>query len=299
MSEILPTALPVDADADAGSWDDPPPRMSVPSTPVLTADGFEGPLDWLLEMVRARKIDLARISILALIESFASAMDAALSQKVQTLELARWAAWTVMAAQLAELRSRLLLPADLPEAQQGHAEAEALRRQWISRAEMAAAMDWLAGRPQLGRDVFARGRPEPAWAGQGGSHMAAAVIDDDWLHEDDPDRPALEEGDEFTELLRACLVALRLPSHGELYQPRLMPFWSVRDATERIITLLPQRPDGARLEVFLPEVAGQGAGRPLHRPAALAATLVAGLELARGGGVTLDQADAWGSISVR
>lgn len=68
---------------------------------MLVVDGFDGPLDWLLEMSRAYKLDQAQLSILALIESLAGAMEAALSWNVPTPELARWAAWTVMAAQLA------------------------------------------------------------------------------------------------------------------------------------------------------------------------------------------------------
>ncbi|MGI4802285.1 MAG: segregation and condensation protein A [Janthinobacterium lividum] len=294
MSEIAPAPT---ADPDAEPWEEPPRRAAPTLAPMLVADGFEGPLDWLLEMVHAHKIDLARLSILALVESFANVMDAALSQNVPTPELARWAAWTVMASQLAELRSRLLLPADLPEARNAHAEAEALRRQWISRAEMAAAADWLDRRPQLGRDVFAPGRPEPARAGQGAG-SAQATTGGSGLAEEDADVLALEERDEFTELMRACLVALRLPSINELYQPRLLPFWSISDATRRISQLLPRLPDGACLEEFLPDAAKQDPAGGLHHRAALAATLVAGLELARGGSITLQQVETWGLVIV-
>lgn len=295
MSEIAPAAPTVDPDAEP--WEEPPRRAAPTLAPVLVAEGFEGPLDWLLEMVRAHKIDLARLSIIALVESFATAMDAALSQNVPTPEVARWAAWTVMAAQLAELRSRLLLPADVPEARKAHAEAEALRRQWISRAKIAAAAAWLDRRPQLGRDVFARGRPEPAWTGQG-TALQPAAAGGLGRTDDDTDGLALEEGDEFTELMRACLVALRLPSAGELYQPRLLRFWSISDAAQRISQLLPRLPDGACLEEFLPDAAEQDPAGGLHHRAALAATLVAGLELARGGGITLQQAETWGLVIV-
>jgi segregation and condensation protein A len=84
--------------------------------PVLAVDGFAGPLDWLLEMTQAWKIDLARLSIVALIEAFATAMEAALARRVgsHTAELGRWGAWLVMAATLTFLRSRLLLPSDSP-----------------------------------------------------------------------------------------------------------------------------------------------------------------------------------------
>lgn len=109
------------------------------------------------------------------------------------------------------------------------------------------------------------------------------------LAEEDADGLAPEESDDLTALLQACLVALRLPSHGEIHQPQRLPFWSVSDAARRISQLLPQRPaGGASLEEFLPDVVGQRA--------ALAATLVAGLELVRDGDIALQQAETWGSI---
>ena len=100
------------------AWDTPPLRRSAPTSPMLAVDGFEGPLDWLLELAHARKVDLTRLSILALVEAFADALEAALTRTpdVPAPDLTQWAAWTVMAAHLAELRSRLLLPADAPEA---------------------------------------------------------------------------------------------------------------------------------------------------------------------------------------
>ena len=144
------------------TWDAPPRHRSGPTSPTLAVAGFEGPLDWLLALARTRKIDLTRLSILALVEAFADALEAGLHRTpdAPAPDLAQWAAWTVMAAHLAELRSRLLLPADAPEARTAQAEAEALRRHWVRRAEMAAAADWLERQHQLGRDVFARGRPE-------------------------------------------------------------------------------------------------------------------------------------------
>jgi hypothetical protein len=94
-------------DAAAAAWEDPPRVYQTDAVPVLTVDGFEGPLDWWLEMARAQKIDLARLSIATLIGGFATAMDAALGRRLDG-QLARWAVWTVMAATLTELRSRLL-----------------------------------------------------------------------------------------------------------------------------------------------------------------------------------------------
>ncbi len=263
-------------------------------------DGFEGPLDGLLAMARARKIDLARLSILALVEAFGAAMQAALQRAsdAPAPDLARWATWTVMAAQLTELRSRLLRPADAPAARTALAEAEALRRHWVLRTQMAAATDWLERRPQLGREVFARGRPDTRTSGRPAD--AAELLDD---HETNDPAAAAEDvppvaGGDLTDLLRACLVALRLPPHAEADQPRRSPFWSMGDAAHRMTRLLATRPEGAALDAFLPKIAGAGAHRALHAGAAVAATLLAALELSRNGALTLQQDAPWQSIRV-
>ena len=68
--------------AEISAWEDPPRAASTELAPVLSVDGFEGPLDWLLEMAQARKIDLARLSIVALVEAFATALEAALVDRI-------------------------------------------------------------------------------------------------------------------------------------------------------------------------------------------------------------------------
>ena len=152
MNNIVQEAdEPTELAAEISAWEDPPRAASPDSAPVLAVDGFEGPLDWLLEMAQARKIDLARLSIVALIDAFATALDAALARQTdgRVTELGRWGGWLVMAATLAFFRSRLLLPGDSPEAKAAEDEAEALRRRLISRAQLRAAADWLERRPHL------------------------------------------------------------------------------------------------------------------------------------------------------
>jgi segregation and condensation protein A len=253
-------------------WGDPP-RADRPGTaPVLAVDGFAGPLDWLLEMARARKIDLARLSIAALIEAFATSMDAALAGQGRA-DIGSWAVWTVLAATLTELWSRLMLPADVPEARAAAAEAETLRRQLLDRARMREAADWLERRPQLGQAVFARGAPEIAPGGRAGDISA---------------------------LLRACLVALQVPDEQAMaLHPRPPPLWSVPDALGRIREKLPALPDGSGLRDYLPTIARDAPRRTLRCRAAVASTLIAGLELARTGALTLDQAGAWTPVRVR
>jgi segregation and condensation protein A len=119
-------------------------------------DGYEGPLDLLLELARRQKVDLARISVLALAEQYLKFIEAA--RKVR-LELA--ADYLVMAAWLAYLKSRLLLPAP-PKAEEPDAAALAANlAQKLKRLQkIRAAAELLGERPHMGRDIFGRGAPE-------------------------------------------------------------------------------------------------------------------------------------------
>ncbi len=264
-------APPPLADPALPEWGDPPRAPRGDLVPVLSVAGFEGPLDWLLDMARAKKIDLARLSIAALVEAFATAMDAALAGRAGA-DIGRWAAWTVMAATLTELWSRLLLPADSPAAREAAAEAEMLRRQLLDRAQMRAAADWLERQPLLGREVFARGAPE--------------IV-------------AESRGADITALLRACLVALKVPeAQAAALRPRPAPLWSVSDAIGRVKELLPVLPAGSALRDFLPRIGLEVPRRDTRCRAAVASTLIAGLELARTGDLTLDQGDDWTPVWV-
>ena len=247
------------------------------AAPVLAVDGFEGPLDWLLDLARTRRIDLARLSIVALVEAFAAALTAALATPDQRpLLLGRWGDWLVMAADLTLLRSRLVVPADAAAAQDAQDVAERLRRRLLGRAEIGRAADWLQGRGQLGHDVFGRGQPDGAGVVRVG-----------------------RTGD-ITALLRACLAAIRLPPDaGALFRVPGPPFWSVADAAERIQAMLPLlEAEGEALEAFLPEVAMDAPERELRCRTAVAATFLAGLELTRDGSVTVEQDAAWSPIQV-
>lgn len=243
------------------------PAASSPDSLSLTLDGFEGPLDLLLELARAQKVDLARISILSLVEQFLAVIEGA--RRVR-LELA--ADWLVMAAWLAWLKSRLLLPAGAGAAEEGELAAETLAARLRDLQAMRTAAAWLGTRPRLGYDVFARGAPEEF-----------AEIDRSRLVVDLPS------------LVRGYLTALRRAGAARPYRPRPLTIWSVKDALTRLAALVGTLPDWSTLESFLPEtMAG-----PLERRAALASTLLAGLEMARGGALRLRQEQAFGPILVR
>jgi len=131
-------------------------RASDEPTFTVDLDGFEGPLDLLLELARRQKVDLSRISVLALAEQYLLFVEAALKQR---LELA--ADYLVMAAWLAYLKSRLLLPAPPQAAEPDASElAEALSRRLRKLEAIRKAAGLLLGRARLGRDVFGRGEPE-------------------------------------------------------------------------------------------------------------------------------------------
>jgi segregation and condensation protein A len=233
---------------------------------LLRLDGFEGPLDLLLELARAQKLDLARISILALVEQYLAVIEGA---RAVRLELA--ADWLVMAAWLAWLKSRLLLPAGSPEAEEGERAADVLAARLAALEAMRAAALWLGGRALLGRDVFARGAPE-----------SFVAVDRSGIRVDMP------------ALLAAYLGALRRGQASLRYQATPLTVWTVQDALGRLERLLGSLPDWASLEHFLPE---QLVGRE-ERRAALASTLVASLEMARDGGLRLRQERPFGPVLV-
>ena len=130
-----------------------------PDEPALVIDveGFEGPLDLLLTLARQQKVDLAKISILALADQYLAFIEEA--RKLR-LELA--ADYLVMAAWLAYLKSRLLLPEQHePDGISAEDMATALAQRLRRLEAIRQVAEQLLGRPQLGREVFARGLPEP------------------------------------------------------------------------------------------------------------------------------------------
>jgi segregation and condensation protein A len=246
-----------------------PAAVGNAGAPALRLGAWEGPLDLLLELARAQRVDLAQLSIATLAEQFAAAVDVAIA--CRQVPLSRLAEWHIMAAWLTLLRTRLLLP-ELPD-DTAQAEVAGLRQRLADRDAARRLADWLERRPQLGREIFARGAPEPAADAQ----------------------PAAD----LTALLRACLTVLELPARERVYRPNPPPLWRVPDALAHMRRLLAALPQGAALEAFLPTGGGQGPFACLQRRAALASTLVAGLELSRDGAAVLDQDTTFGEVRVK
>lgn len=235
---------------------------------VVDVDGFEGPLDLLLELARRQKVDLARISILALVEQYLAFIDEARRLR---LELA--ADYLVMAAWLAYLKSRLLLPAPPrgPEPAAGDlAEALSLRLRRLEAIRAAAAM--LSGRAQLGRDVFGRGAapPEPAVAAPG----SFAVT----MHD----------------LIAAYARQRQEQARAQVTLPP-RSVWSLVDARAALERLIGPRDDWTDLESYL----AQYLADPKRRATVRASSLSAVLELAREGQILLRQDGPFAPIQIR
>jgi segregation and condensation protein A len=232
---------------------------------TLDLDGWEGPLDLLLNLARAQKVDLAKISILALVEQYLAFIADARKLK---LEIA--ADYLVMAAWLAYLKSCLLLPRD--EEADPSAEELALRLQLrLQRlSAMREAGARLLGRDRLGRDVFPRGTPE-----------GLRVI-----------RKSLWQAELYD--LIAAYGAVRARTEPAIHIVGRRPVMTLEEALLRVERMIGSRLEWTRLEAFLPETEDGG-----FRKSALASSFVAALELARTGRLELDQQAAFGPLFVR
>ena len=234
---------------------------------VVRLDGFEGPMDLLLELARGQKVDLARISVLSLVEQYLAIIEGA--RRVR-LDLA--ADWLVMAAWLTWLKSRLLLPPGSEAAEEGEEAAEVLAERLLALQAVRELAGWLGARPQLKHEVFARGAPE-----------SLVALDRSRLAADLPG------------LMRAYMAARRRVAARSPYQPKQAPLWTVQEALALLGRMLGRSLQWTALEQFLPSMPLDN----VQRRAAMASTLLAGLELARAGRVDLRQDAQFGPILLR
>ena len=232
---------------------------------IVDLEGFEGPLDLLLDLARAHKVDLGRISILDLAEQFLAYL-----RNLQARELQIAAEYLVMAAWLAYLKSQLLLPPAERELDDAEAVAEDLGERLRRLEALRQAAESLQARPRLGSERFARGAPE----------RHAIVVQPLWM-------ASLAEllGSYGSVMQRGRMVRMTMPAR------RLM---TPEQAVQRLARLLTGH-DWRDLASFLPE----GLGDPLHQRSAVAASLIASLELARQGEIELRQAAPFAPIMVR
>ena len=238
---------------------------------VLHLEGFEGPMDLLLELARAQKVDLAKISILSLVEQFLAIVESAARIR---LELA--ADWLVMAAWLTWLKSRLLLPPEAEAAEEAQEAASILAARLDALEHIQTVARFLAARPRLGIDVFARGAPE-----------RLIEIDTSTLSAD------------IAGLMRGYLAAAKRGATQHGYSPKRAPLWTMNEALARLENMLGRTREWTALETFLPVLSPQHAADPAQRRAAIASTLLAGLEMARRNLAELRQDEPFSPILVR
>jgi segregation and condensation protein A len=240
-------------------------------TPRLDLNGFVGKLDHLLTLARAHEIDLTTLSLAALVDQ----LSAALLNAPSSTPLGQKADWVVMTAWLLQLRSGLLLPEEEPAQQAAAAEAADLRDRLVDLRAMQALARWLEDRPQIGRDVFARGQSEDVAAAIGGDHQVD-VVGFLWA--------SLALFDEAGDAVDTTTI----------YRPPRPALHSVPEARARILFLLAAAPEGGPFEQFLPELpqaatAGGEARTARLRRSAWGSTFIASLELAKQGALTLAQ----------
>jgi segregation and condensation protein A len=266
-------ALPAAAAEDRSG-----PGAEEGGSPLLTLDGFAGPLDHLLTLARAQRIDLSRLPLGDLVDQLVSA----LRQAPAKMPLGQKGDWVVMAAWLVQLRARLLLPADAPAQQEAAAEADVFRGRLVALEEIQALAGWLERRPQLGHDVFGRCRPE-IFGVSVAARQAVDVVEFLWasLALFDDDTAAADT--------------------ATFYQARPFELYTVAEARERILRRLAAAPEGATLERFLPELAKTSEREvwaKIRLRSAWSSTFIAGLELAKQGEVVLGQGEDFDAIHV-
>ncbi|MDP4032298.1 MAG: ScpA family protein [Pseudorhodobacter sp.] len=254
-------------------WNEETERLSVSDRLVAEAlivdvEGFEGPLDLLLMLSRTQKVDLRRISVLQLAEQYLGFVERA---KVLRLELA--ADYLVMAAWLAYLKSRLLLPPDPSEAGPSAEDlADHLAFQLARLQAMREAAARLMARDQLGRDFFARGLPEDVTRHRRISYSASLF-----------------------DLMRAYA---RIRTRDE-FRPFVMDrddVYTMEQALERMRGLIAYAGGWTDLGSYLPD---GWQLQPQRRRSAMAAHFAAVLEMAKSGQLQIRQGETFAPIQIR
>jgi segregation and condensation protein A len=231
----------------------------------LSLDGWEGPLDLLLELARSQKVDLAQISILALVEQYLAYLAEARALK---LEIA--ADYLVMAAWLAYLKSCLLLPKD-PEAEPSPEELAFRLQMRLRRLDaMREAGARLLGRDRIGRDVFVRGAPEGLRLVRKSAWQVSAFD------------------------LFAAYGAIKARTQPPMHVVHPRAVMTLEEAIDRVGHMLGFALDWVSLESFLPQT-----DDPQFRRSSIASSFLAALELARRGRLQLEQEEAFAPIMIK
>ena len=254
-----------------GSAPETPEDIAPDEALVLDLDGYEGPLHVLLALARSQKVDLLKISITRLAEQYLAFIHEARKKRFSLA-----ADYLVMASWLAYLKSRLLLPKT--ERKQGNEPAPedlaaALAFQLKKLEAMRKAVETLTERPQLKRDVFARGDPEARLI-LPSSRIEANVFD-----------------------LMSAYVTQRRRETERHYDPtRRIEAYSLEDARDHLRARLPSLTSWTALEDVAPHPRSPTGPR---RVSYLASTLSASLELAKEGQLQVQQLATFETLYMR
>ena len=235
---------------------------------IVDVEGFEGPLDLLLMLSRTQKVDLRRISVLHLAEQYLRFVEEA---KALRIELA--ADYLVMAAWLAFLKSRLLLPPDPTDAGPSAEDLAAhLAFQLERLAAMREAAARLMARDQKGRDFFVRGHVEEVTRTRSVTYTASLL-----------------------ELMQAY-ARIRTRDDFRPYAFDRVDIYTMEQALERLREMIGFAGSWTELITFLPE---GWVDDPVRRRSALAANFAASLEMAKQGQIEIRQGETFAPISIR
>lgn len=242
-------------------------RLSGDPALVVDVAGFEGPLDLLLHLARSQKVDLSRISIVALVEQYLEFIE-----KVRALRLELAADYLVMAAWLAFLKSKLLIPKQPGDEGESGEELAAVLQFRLKRLEaMRDAASRLVNRNRLGRDVFARGMPE------------MVVVD---------------KRNQYSATLYDLLSAYATQRQKQVFSNVSIArrtVWSLKEARDILTRLIGETGDWTALDQFLVRYLAA----PEERVTAIASAFAASLELVREGRLELRQDAAFAPLYMR
>ncbi|GAA5619787.1 segregation and condensation protein A [Brucella sp. NBRC 13694] len=256
------TLVPMDA-----LWQGDSERSESEPSLLIDVQGFEGPLDLLLHLARSQRVDLARISVLALAEQYLVFVEQA---RALRLELA--ADYLVMAAWLAYLKSKLLIPKQQGDDGATGEELAASLHYRLKRLEaMRDAAAKLVNRNRLGRDVFARGMPEMVMVDRT-SQFSGTLYD-----------------------LLTAYASQRQRQAVSQVQIAKRAVWSLKEARVALVRLMGSVGDWISLDRFLIDYALS----PRERASALASSFAASLELVREGKLEVRQNAPFEPIYIR
>lgn len=248
-------------------WFETPPPVPVDEVLHVDVGGYEGPLDLLLDLARRQKVDLANISILALAEQYLAFIDNVRERRIEVA-----ADYLVMAAWLAYLKSRLMVPQAHDDDEPSGEMLAAMLQFRLKRLEaMRSVANRLMNRPRLGLQIFARGAPEPLEISRH-SQWEASLFD----------------------LLKAYSIQRERGINVD-YSPLARSVWSLQDARDILVRLIGDSQEWVSLDAYLVDYLAI----PAERATVRASSFASSLELVRLGTIDMRQSETFGPLLLR